>query len=153
MRGREKERNITLLFFQSFMHLLSASCMCPDWGWNPHPWCTRRCSNQPSYLARAHILFLMRQRVSCLKHKVFPRTLSLAPLFHTLAFQNDAPQKQRKGHIKFHPLVWTRQYSYAHKLTSLHCEQKPACRAAKPAALGGDPSSRVHGGDWLRGVS
>ena len=47
-------------------HQMVASCMCPDQGSNPQPryvlqlgielatfWCSGRCSNQPSYPARA----------------------------------------------------------------------------------------------------
>ena len=35
---RERERN-TCLFFHLLMHSLVDSCMCPDWGSNPQPWC------------------------------------------------------------------------------------------------------------------
>ena len=37
--GSKRQRNIDLLF-HLFMHLLVDSCMCPDRGLNPQPWCT-----------------------------------------------------------------------------------------------------------------
>ena len=39
-KGRHRERNIDLLF-HLFMHSLVISCMCPDGGLNPDPWCSR----------------------------------------------------------------------------------------------------------------
>lgn len=37
-KRRERDRNIDLLCLL-VKHLLFDSCMCPDPGWNPQPWC------------------------------------------------------------------------------------------------------------------
>ena len=36
--GEREIENIDLLF-HLFMHSLVDSCVCPDQGWNPQPWC------------------------------------------------------------------------------------------------------------------
>lgn len=57
-RGRERERNISLLF-HLFMHSLVNSCMCPDGEWNPQPCCIG-ITLQPSELPnQAYYIFLM----------------------------------------------------------------------------------------------
>lgn len=38
---REREKNVDLLL-HPFMRSLVDSYTCPDWGWNPQPWCTER---------------------------------------------------------------------------------------------------------------
>ena len=40
-RERERERENTDLLLYLLMHSLVDSCMCPDQGQNPQPWCTR----------------------------------------------------------------------------------------------------------------
>ena len=97
------------LLFHVLMHSLVASCMCPDQGPNPQPWCRVgwHC-NQLSYPASACFLLFKQSSIKNLSERIIDGTFYILPWSKSTEFievhnqLNKSAKNNNTWQVKFH---------------------------------------------------